>query len=132
MKSLSLEGARAAEWDQRVAKVGDLNLRMGWLSNWPMVLVMPFEKYTQIGVLALGAYIALTSDNALSLGALIGFMMLGNRVAGPACEPGPPSSGRARGARRALAGRLGPQPSDREARADPRPAAEARGRDHLR
>ena len=83
VKSLSLEGARAAEWDQRVANVGELNLRMGWLSNWPMVLVMPFEKYTQIGVLALGAYIALTSDNALSLGALIGFMMLGNRVASP-------------------------------------------------
>jgi HlyB family type I secretion system ABC transporter len=83
VKSLSLEGIRAAEWDQRVAKVGELNLRMGWLSNWPMVLVMPFEKYTQIGVLALGAYIALTSDNALSLGALIGFMMLGSRVASP-------------------------------------------------
>jgi ABC-type bacteriocin/lantibiotic exporter with double-glycine peptidase domain len=83
VKSLSLEGTRAEEWDQRVAKVGELNLRMGRLSNWPMVLVIPFEKYTQIGVLALGAYIALTSDNALSLGALIGFMMLGNRVASP-------------------------------------------------
>src|ERR1700722_10798218 len=83
VKSLCLEGTRAAEWDQRVATVGDLNLRMGRLSNWPMVLVMPFEKYTQIGVLALGAYIALTSDNALSLGALIGFMMLGSRVAAP-------------------------------------------------
>jgi HlyB family type I secretion system ABC transporter len=83
VKSLCLEGTRAAEWDQRVAKVGELNLRMGRLSNWPVVLVMPFEKYTQIGVLALGAYIALTSDNALSLGALIGFMMLGSRVAAP-------------------------------------------------
>ena len=83
VKSLCLEGTRAAEWDQRVARVGELNLRMGRLSNWPMVLVMPFEKYTQIGVLALGAYIALTSDNALSLGALIGFMMLGSRVAAP-------------------------------------------------
>jgi HlyB family type I secretion system ABC transporter len=83
VKSLCLEGTRAAEWDQRVARVGDLNLRMGGLSNWPMVLVMPFEKYTQVGVLALGAYIALTSNNPLSLGALIGFMMLGGRVAAP-------------------------------------------------
>ncbi len=83
VKSLCLEGARAAEWDQRVAQVGDLNLQMGRLSNWPMVLVMPFEKYTQAGVLALGAYIALDSNNPLSLGALIGFMMLGGRVAGP-------------------------------------------------
>jgi HlyB family type I secretion system ABC transporter len=83
VKSLCLEATRAGEWDQRVANVGDLNLRMGKLSNWPMVLVMPFEKYTQVGVLALGAYIALTSDNPLSLGALIGFMMLGGRVAAP-------------------------------------------------
>jgi len=42
-----------------------------------------FEKYTQAGVLALGAYIAMTSNNPLSLGGLIGFMMLGGRVAGP-------------------------------------------------
>ena len=83
VKSLCLESTRAAEWDQRVAKLGELNLQMGKLSNWPMVLVMPFEKYTQAGVLALGAYIALTSDNPLSLGGLIGFMMLGGRVAGP-------------------------------------------------
>jgi len=83
VKSLCLEGAREAEWDQRVAKVGELNLRMGRLSSWPMMLVMPFEKYTQIGVLALGAYIALTSNNPLSLGALIGFTMLGGRVAAP-------------------------------------------------
>ena len=83
VKSLCLEGIRASEWDERVAKVGNLNLQMGKLSNWPMVLVMPFEKYTQIGVLALGAYIALTSENPLSLGALIGFMMLGGRVAAP-------------------------------------------------
>ncbi len=83
IKSLCLESSRAAEWDQRIAKLGELNLQMGTLSNWPMVLVMPFEKYTQAGVLAVGAYIALTTDNPLSIGGLIGFMMLGGRVAGP-------------------------------------------------
>jgi ABC-type bacteriocin/lantibiotic exporter with double-glycine peptidase domain len=83
IKSLCLEPARAAEWDERIAKLGELNLQMGKLSNWPMVLVMPFEKYTQAGVLAVGAYIALTSNSPLSLGGFIGFMMLGGRVAGP-------------------------------------------------
>ncbi|TLX40847.1 peptidase domain-containing ABC transporter [Xanthobacter autotrophicus] len=83
IKSLCLESTRAAEWDRRVAELGELNLQMGKLSNWPMVLVMPFEKYTVAGVLALGAFIALSSDNPLSLGGLIGFMMLGGRVAGP-------------------------------------------------
>jgi len=83
VKSLCLENARAVEWDARIARVGELNLEMGRLSNWPMVLVMPFEKYTQAGVLAFGAYLAVTSNNPLSLGSLIGFMMLGGRVAGP-------------------------------------------------
>ncbi|HEX8374880.1 MAG TPA: peptidase domain-containing ABC transporter, partial [Geminicoccaceae bacterium] len=83
IKSLCLEPARAAEWDERIARLGELNLQMGKLSNWPMVLVMPFEKYTQAGVLAVGAYIALTSNSPLSLGGFIGFMMLGGRVAGP-------------------------------------------------
>jgi HlyB family type I secretion system ABC transporter len=83
IKSLCLESTRATEWDERVAKLGALNLQMGKLSNWPIILVMPFEKYTQVGVLALGGYIALSSNNPLSIGSLIGFMMLGGRVAGP-------------------------------------------------
>ncbi|HLY88251.1 MAG TPA: peptidase domain-containing ABC transporter, partial [Acetobacteraceae bacterium] len=83
VKSLCLENTRSAEWDQRIARVGELNLQMGRLSNWPMVLAMPFEKYTQAGVLAFGAFLAVTSNNPLSLGSLIGFMMLGGRVAGP-------------------------------------------------
>ncbi len=83
VKSLCLESTRAAEWDQRVATVGKRNLQMGRLSNWPMILVMPFEKYTQAGVLAFGAYLAVSSNNPLSLGSLIGFMMVGGRVAGP-------------------------------------------------
>ena len=132
MKSLCLEGTRAAEWDLRVAKVGELNLPMGRLSNWPMVLVMPFEKYTQIGVLALGAYIALTSNNPLSLGALIGFMMLGGRVAAPLVNLARLLQDVQEARHGALAGRLGAQPSDREARSDPRLAAEIRGCDQLR
>jgi ABC-type bacteriocin/lantibiotic exporter with double-glycine peptidase domain len=82
-KSLGLEGSRGTEWDERVAKVGELNLQLGRLSSWPMILVMPFEKYTQAGVLAFGAYLAIGSNNPLSIGGLIGFMMLGGRVAGP-------------------------------------------------
>ena len=82
VKSLGLEAARAAEWILRVAKAGELNLQMGQLNNWPMVLVMPFEKYTSVGVLALGAYIAMNTDNPLSLGGLIGFMMLGRKGGG--------------------------------------------------
>ena len=83
VKSLGLEAAGAAEWDYGLPRPLSLSFQMGQLSNWPMVLVMPFEKYTSVGVLALGAYIAMNTDNPLSLGGLIGFMMLGGRVAGP-------------------------------------------------
>jgi len=63
VKSLCLEGTRAAEWDQRVARVGDLNCEWAGSATGPWCWLMPFEKYTQVGVLALGAYIALTSNN---------------------------------------------------------------------
>lgn len=83
VKSLGLEPVRATEWDDRVAETSDLYLEMGKLSNWPMALTLPFERYTQGGVLLLGAYIGITSQNPLALGGLIGFMLLGGRVAGP-------------------------------------------------
>lgn len=83
VKSLALEKVRADEWDARVAETSRLNLQMGILSNWPGVLSLPFERYAQGGVLLLGGYIAVTAQNPLALGGLVGFMLLGGRVAGP-------------------------------------------------
>jgi len=83
VKALALEPMRAADWDRSVAETVELNLEMGRLSNWPATLVMPFQKYCQYGVLALGAYIAVASNNPVEIGSLFGFMMLGGRVAGP-------------------------------------------------
>jgi HlyB family type I secretion system ABC transporter len=83
VKALALEPMRTAEWDRRVAETVELNLEMGRLANWPATLVMPFQKYCQYGVLALGAYIAVESNNPIVIGSLFGFMMLGGRVAGP-------------------------------------------------
>jgi HlyB family type I secretion system ABC transporter len=83
VKALALEPMRAAEWDRRVATSADLNIQQGKLANWPSTLVMPFQTYSRYGVLLLGAYIALSSQNSLAIGSLFGFMMLGGRVAGP-------------------------------------------------
>ncbi|MDX5930779.1 peptidase domain-containing ABC transporter [Acidiphilium acidophilum] len=83
VKALALEKVRANEWDTRVAETSRLNLQMGRLSNWPVVLSLPFERYAQGGVLLLGGYLAVTSQNPLALGGLVGFMLLGGRVAGP-------------------------------------------------
>jgi ABC-type bacteriocin/lantibiotic exporter with double-glycine peptidase domain len=83
VKALALEPLRAAEWDRRVADTAALHLAAGKLSNWPAILTMPFQRYTQVGVLALGAYMAISSNNPLVVGSLFGFMMLGGRVAAP-------------------------------------------------
>ena len=83
VKALALEPMRAADWDRRVAETAELHLEAGKLSNWPATLTMPFQRYATAGVLALGAYIAITSTNPLVVGSLFGFMMLGNRVAAP-------------------------------------------------
>jgi HlyB family type I secretion system ABC transporter len=83
VKALALEPLRAAEWDRRVAAAAELNLAAGQLANWPATLTMPLQRYTQAGVLALGAYMAINSNNPLVIGSLFGFMMLGGRVAGP-------------------------------------------------
>ncbi len=83
VKSLALEPMRAADWDRRVAETAELHLEAGKLANWPATLTMPFQRYAQAGVLALGAYEAITTNNPLVIGSLFGFMMLGGRVAGP-------------------------------------------------
>jgi ABC-type bacteriocin/lantibiotic exporter with double-glycine peptidase domain len=47
------------------------------------VKALALERYATIGVLLLGGYVALTSQNPLAAGSLVGFMLLGGRVAGP-------------------------------------------------
>jgi HlyB family type I secretion system ABC transporter len=83
VKALAIEPMRAADWDRRVAETAALHIEASELANWPATLVMPFQRYTQVGVLALGAYLAIVSNNPVEIGSLFGFMMLGGRVAGP-------------------------------------------------
>ncbi len=83
VKALALEPMRAADWDRRVAETADLHVEASKLGNWPATLSMPLQRYCSYGVMLLGAWITLSSNNALDLGSLMGFMMLGGRVAGP-------------------------------------------------
>lgn len=83
IKALALEPTRAADWDRRVAETADLHIQASKLANWPASISLPLQRYSQFGVLVLGAYIALNSNNPLDIGSLTGFMLLGGRVAGP-------------------------------------------------
>ncbi len=86
VKALALENARKAEWDERVAEAGHARLQTGRIANWAQTLVTPIERFVDRGVLLVGAYLVLTSPSemtGITTGALIAFMMLGTRVAGP-------------------------------------------------
>ncbi len=83
LKTLALEPQRKAEWDARVATAGELRLEVGRLANWPSTLITPIEAFINRGVLMVGAYLILTGDANIEVGALVAFMMLGGRVTQP-------------------------------------------------
>ena len=86
VKALALENARKLEWDERVAEAGHARLRTGRIANWAQTVVTPIERFVDRGVLLVGAYLVLTAPSemtGITTGALVAFMMLGTRVAGP-------------------------------------------------
>jgi ATP-binding cassette subfamily B protein len=83
VKSLAIEEQRRALWDVRVAEAGASRLAFGKLANWPQTIVNPIERFMSIGVVLVGAYIAITDKSGYAVGALFAFMMLSMRVAQP-------------------------------------------------
>jgi ABC-type bacteriocin/lantibiotic exporter with double-glycine peptidase domain len=83
VKSLALESARYSQWDEYVAQAGDLRLRAGRLALWPTTLTLPLQRYCQYGVMLLGAYLAVTHQNAAEIGSLMGFAMIAMRTSAP-------------------------------------------------
>ncbi|MFT8490268.1 MAG: peptidase domain-containing ABC transporter [Gluconobacter oxydans] len=83
VKTLALETTRRELWDERTADVVRWKLAAGRMASWPQTLVMPFEIFINRGVILVGAYLILTNASSMQAGALMGFMMLGGRVASP-------------------------------------------------
>ncbi|MBV8094237.1 MAG: peptidase domain-containing ABC transporter [Acetobacteraceae bacterium] len=83
VKSLALEPQRRSLWDERVAEAGHARLVFGYASNWPQTLVNPIERFMSIGIVLIGAYLALSDNSGYAVGALFAFMMLSMRVAQP-------------------------------------------------
>jgi subfamily B ATP-binding cassette protein HlyB/CyaB len=83
VKSLALEPQRRMLWDARVAEAGKSRLTFGKLANWPQTIVNPIERFMSIGIVLVGAYIAMTDKSGYAVGALFAFMMLSMRVAQP-------------------------------------------------
>jgi subfamily B ATP-binding cassette protein HlyB/CyaB len=83
VKSLALEPQRKALWDERVAEVGKWRLALGKISNWPQTLVTPIERFMWVGIVMIGAYMALSDETGIAVGGLFAFMMLSQRVSTP-------------------------------------------------
>ena len=83
VKSLALEPQRKALWDEKVAEVGKWRYELGRLSNWPQTLVTPIERFMWMGVILVGAYLALSDDTGYQVGSMFAFMMLSQRVSAP-------------------------------------------------
>lgn len=83
VKSLALEPQRKAQWDERVAEVGKWRLAFGKLASWPQTLVTPIERFMWVGIVMIGAYMALADDTGVAIGGLFAFMMLSQRVSTP-------------------------------------------------
>jgi len=83
VKTLALEPTRRHEWDEKTADATRWRLASGRMGNWPATLVMPFDLLLNRGILLIGAYLVITGSSGMGPGALMGFMMLGGRVASP-------------------------------------------------
>ena len=83
VKSLALEPQRKSLWDGRIAEVSQWRIAFGKLNNWPQTLVTPIERFMSIGIVLIGAYMALHDQTGYAVGALFAFMMLSMRVAQP-------------------------------------------------
>lgn len=83
VKSLALEPARKALWDESIAETGRSRLAFARLANWPQTLVNPIERVMVLGTMMFGAYFAIHSPSGYMVGSLFAFMMLSQRVAQP-------------------------------------------------
>lgn len=82
IKSLALEPQRNVLWDERVANVGMSRLAFGKIANRVQTIITPIERFMSIGLVLVGAYLAL-DDTGFAIGALFAFAMLSMRVAQP-------------------------------------------------
>jgi subfamily B ATP-binding cassette protein HlyB/CyaB len=83
VKSLALEPQRLALWDERVADAAKWRMRVARISNWPQTIATPISRFMWMGVMLIGAYMAVKDNSGYMVGSLFAFMMLSGRVAQP-------------------------------------------------
>jgi len=83
IKSLALEERQQNSWDVQISQIARLRQREGMVAAVIQAIVRPLERFAVSGTYALGAYLALTTEDPVYISALFAFLMLSQRVAGP-------------------------------------------------
>ncbi len=83
VKSMAMEGRRRRMWDGHAADAARLRRQAGGTINALQTVVAPLEKLMTSGIIAIAAYMAVTSNDPVYVGALIAFGMMTQRVAQP-------------------------------------------------
>ena len=83
VKSLALDNRQRHQWDVLTARVARLRTSEGYLGNVIQTAVLPIEGLVVSGSLAVGVYMALSSEDPVAVGSLFAFLMLSQRVVSP-------------------------------------------------
>jgi len=83
IKSMALEGRKGREWDGHVAASVEAQTDLLRLANQPQTLLAPLEKLIYSGSLLLGAYLAVSGQQAVLSGTLVAFTMVATRASQP-------------------------------------------------
>jgi subfamily B ATP-binding cassette protein HlyB/CyaB len=83
VKTLAMEPQQKQVWDEKVAEAATWQLAAARMANWPQTLTDPLQVFMSRGVVLLGAFLAIQNNSGVDRGALIAFMILSSRVAGP-------------------------------------------------
>jgi subfamily B ATP-binding cassette protein HlyB/CyaB len=83
VKSLALDSRQRHQWDVLVARTARARISEGITSNVIQTVVRPLERLAVTGAYALGAYMAISTNDPVYVGSLFAFIMLSQRVTHP-------------------------------------------------
>ena len=86
VKALALDARRRHAWDGLVSRALQRHFEQGCTVNVIQTVMVPLERLMISGAVALAVYLAVTTQDAISVGALIAFVMLAQRMARPLIE----------------------------------------------
>jgi subfamily B ATP-binding cassette protein HlyB/CyaB len=86
VKSLALDARHRHQFDVHTAKVAEARYRQSLTENLVQTVVHPLQSLMTNGVVAVAVYLAVAEKEPMYMGAIIAFMMLTGRVAGPLIE----------------------------------------------